>query len=813
VADDGESVASSTFVVSVKAPSMRSVVLSRCGFLILAVVLIALMHAGHGVADELDVKVTRIFESKCTMCHDSLGEDAAAGDVGFLLQFEKLIEDQIYIDTESPDESYLLEIVPDTMPKARMRDIHGNGPLSEAELASFRQWVTRGGPSAEYLAASQRSTRPLIPREDVIDAIATDLKQREGHDLRNSRYLTISNLHNLGDIDSDQLDLYRAAIVKTLNSLSWQPDVVIASSIDEHKTIYRIDLRQMGWTPAQWDMLTQHYPYAIKLRGGTAAAIYQATSSPLPYLRADWFTFIVTQPPFYHLLLDIPPHLEQLEKRLLGHRNARVDNIRSGRAVRAGFGDSGVSVNNRLVERHPASSGGYWISYDFGTNNGEANLFDFPLGPKGTWRDAKLSRYEFDHDGGEVIFNLPNGFQAYGLFDAKGGRIDVGPTNIVHDDTMTGGAIINGVSCISCHDRGMKPENRRQLVGLDRIRSATAVNLRRFDEDVRMQIQELYPEGKVIANLMRSDRQRFMKAMEKAGIPAANDEPVRALFNRFVADLDLDSVAAELGFEASELQQKLNGDSEMRVMLSRLEDEGVKRQLFLDVYEKIVSLTGIGTVVPSKPLNVPFFGEGSSQEAGGKRGQPAIGTGIDLIDQDHQGGRLQVHVATLNDQRHFTDGEELKIELTANEDCYVSLLSVDSMGDVTLLVPNQWHPQGLIVKANKKTVFPTPAMGFSFFAQPPHGKTLLKAIATTNPLPLAGAEAARFQEEPMVNFGNTKDLRTLTPAITKAIGVRGGRPESQPSGQRFDLKRHSPDSFLPLKSWASARWTVTTHPK
>ena len=162
----------------------------------------------------------------------------------------------------------------------------------------------------------------------------------------------------------------------------------------------------------------------------------------------------------------------------------------------------------------------------------------------------------------------------------------------------------------------MKPENRRQLVGLDRIRSATAENFRRFDEDTRLRIQELYPEGKVIADLMRSDRQRFSKAMETAGIPETSDEPVRALFNRFIADLDLGSVAAELGMESTELQQRLSADSETRVILSRLADEGIKRQLFLSVYQKIVNLTGIGTVVECKPLSCLLYTSPSPRDRG-----------------------------------------------------------------------------------------------------------------------------------------------------------------------------------------------------
>lgn len=776
--------------------------------LVLAIGVLLASGLKHVVADELDNEVARIFKSKCTMCHDDLGEDAAAGDVGFLLQFEKLTEDHIYIDIESPENSYLLEIVPDSMPKEKMRDIQWNGALTNKELDSFQRWIARGGPSQAYLAALAGSSRSLITRDAMVEAIASDLRRRQGNDLLHCRYLTITNLHNLDDINAEQLDLYRAAIVKTLNSLSWQAEKIVPEAIDEHETIYRIDLREMGWSPKQWDTIAQHYPYAMKIRGANAATINQSTASSLPFLRADWFTFVTTQPPLYHQLLDIPDDLAKLEQRLLGGADVRIQNIRNGNAVRAGFGDSGVSVNNRMVERHPSNSGGYWISYDFGSNTGKANLFEFPLGPKGTWQDPKLSQFEFDHDGGEVIFNLPNGFQAYGLYDAGGGRIDVGPTHIVHDDTMTGGAIINGVSCISCHDRGMKPENRRQLVGLDRIRAATASNLRRFDEDTRLQIQELYPEGKKIADLMRKDRTRFLESLENAGISLTKDEPVRAMFNQFVADLSLDSVAAELGVEPELLTQKLGGDSETRVMLIRLLDEGMKRQLFVQSYRQIVELCGFGTMIPAKPLIVPFFGDAEPVNVVGepkKLDHPLTGTGVDLIDQDHQNGELQIQLSTLNEQHHFRDGDELKIELMANKDCFVSVLSVDSTGVLTLLVPNQWHPQGLPVKANKKAVFPTPAMGFSFFAQPPHGKTLIKAIATAKPLAIAGAEPTRFEQEPLISFGNTKDLRTT---------LNSTKPQNHSNAtERFDLTRHSPDTFLPLKSWASARWTVVTHPK
>ncbi|WP_436425189.1 hypothetical protein, partial [Enterococcus faecium] len=80
-------------------------------------------------------------------------------------------------------------------------------------------------------------------------------------------------------------------------------------------------------------------------------------------------------------------------------------NIRNFVAQRAAFQRSGVSQNNRLIERHPSRSGFFWTSYDFAGNRDRQSLFSFPLGPNGP--------NAFHHDGGETIFSLPNGFQAY----------------------------------------------------------------------------------------------------------------------------------------------------------------------------------------------------------------------------------------------------------------------------------------------------------------------------------------------------------------------------------------------------------------
>ena len=118
----------------------------------------------------------------------------------------------------------------------------------------------------------------------------------------------------------------------------------------------------------------------------------QATGCTLPYVRADWFVAAASRPPLYHEVLQVPDTDRDLEKQL--HIDVE-ENIRHERVCRAGFNGSGVSQNNRLIERHDSSFGAYWKSYDFANSSGRQNLFEHPLGPMGA--DA------FDHSGGEII--------------------------------------------------------------------------------------------------------------------------------------------------------------------------------------------------------------------------------------------------------------------------------------------------------------------------------------------------------------------------------------------------------------------------
>jgi len=51
------------------------------------------------------------------------------------------------------------------------------------------------------------------------------------------------------------------------------------------------------------------------------------------------------------------------------------------------------------------------------------NFSLFPVGPRNAFGDFSID-FGFLHDGGEIIFNLLNGLQAYFLTDARGNRLN-----------------------------------------------------------------------------------------------------------------------------------------------------------------------------------------------------------------------------------------------------------------------------------------------------------------------------------------------------------------------------------------------------
>lgn len=545
---------------------------ARAASLILVLVAPALSAAEPDRA--IARQVHDILKTHCYRCH---GQDGVVeGGLNYILDFKALVARKKVIPGE-PGQSRLYRRL--TTPKNPMPPHDEKVRPSPAEIAVIKQWIEAGAPDVLGPAAK----RAPVSEAEIVQAIHDDLEKMDRRARRFTRYFTIANLANAG-LSEDELQTYRHGLAKLINSLSWEPKIAVPRPVDPGRTILAIDLRDYRWSPAVWKCVLDRYPYGILHAAGVARAVYAATECELPYVRADWFVFAASRPPLYHDVLQLPRTDRELERDLGIDAAANID---AGRVARAGFNGSGVSRNNRLLERHPCAHGAYWKSYDFAGNTGRQNLFAHPLGPA----DHERS---FKHDGGEIIFNLPNGLQAYLLVDGKGNRIDEGPTKIVSVKNKPDPTVINGISCMACHAHGM-------IDKADQVRGHADKNPAAFTEEELRAIRALYPPEAVFRSLLRKDAERFGHAVEATGARLGQTEPVVALAGRFEGELDLATVAAELALPPELLLRGLERSPSLAQRLGALATGGgtVQRQVLVDAFAELVALFRLGKSLPA----------------------------------------------------------------------------------------------------------------------------------------------------------------------------------------------------------------------
>ena len=275
----------------------------------------------------------------------------------------------------------------------------------------------------------------------------------------------------------------------------------------------------------------------------------------MPFVHVDWFLATGSLPPLYHDILGLPTTVRELETRLEVNVVENIRNAAGRRVWRAGFNNSGVSNHNRVVERHISRYGAYWKSYDFAGSVETQNIFTHPL--------------SFTHDGGEIIFNLPNGLQAYYLVDAGGNRLDEAPISIVSNPAASDPTVRNGLSCIGCHTEGMKTFE-------DQVRAVVQQNPN--PPYNKAQALRLYSEKAIMDALVSEDTQRYRQALEAAGDIFGGIEPVQRFHEAFQSPLGAVYAAAAVGLETETFLAEIRESTSLQNLgLLVLENGTMKR--------------------------------------------------------------------------------------------------------------------------------------------------------------------------------------------------------------------------------------------
>ena len=558
---------------------IRSVIVT-C--IILLMILVGSVDAQQNLAQA----AYAIFEQSCLNCH---GENGAYTEA-LIIEYTTLLENGKVIPGD-PDGSVVYQRIIETNETIRMPQ--NQPPLAPAAIETIRKWIAAGAPDWNAIPSPLPN---FITTEVLLEKIVNHVNSLSARDKEFARYFTLTHLYNAGET-VETLNAYRRALSKLINSLSWGREIVKLQPIDAEHTVFYIDLRHYEWDVRNeaWTQIEKVYPYQMTFDAPTQTdfkekltLLQQETNSEVPFVNVDWFIATASLPPLYNNILALPETAEELEDSLDVSVTQNLQNAPGIRVWRAGFNDSGVSRHNRIVERHTSSHGAYWKSYDFAGSAESQNIFTHPL--------------DFTHDGGEIIFNLPNGLQAYFLVDGVGNRLDVAPTDIVSNPAASDPAVYNGLSCIGCHTEGMKT----------------------FDDEVRAVVEqadnppynkeralELYVQKTVMDELVEEDTQRYRDALEAAGGVFGGVEPVQRLHEVFQSPLSAVHAAATVGLDTNTFLERVSNNVSLQNLLGTLIVDGgtIKRDAWTSGFHDVVSeLNSPDTVLPPvevRPERIP----------------------------------------------------------------------------------------------------------------------------------------------------------------------------------------------------------------
>ncbi len=602
--------------------------------------------AASGLQPPQDPRLAQVFatfDANCAHCHQSgkLTGAAAGGSFANILDLDALAREPHLVRRGEPDASTLYQMLVDHHRPIDLGDPRWPAP---DDIQRVRTWIEELPPAPATCASTLR-----VSSADVRAALEASVTAAGEAAATELRFVSLAHLAN-ACATAVEMEAYRQAVAKLLNSLSWGAQPVALTPVDAAKSILAFKLSDIGWVAEHWDALARAEPKAIAL--DLAGTVTPPGGIPRP-IRGDWLAYAASQAPFYAELLGLPPSLDELSRLLGIPREGEPGAVRT---MRAGLKSSLLTRGPRVIERHQADTRRLWIVNDFIDGSGERDIFDRPLGGI---RGAP-ERAQFRADGRRAIFTLPNGFLGYAIIDPDGRRLDQVSPRLEVDPAHSPGPTVAGLACISCHASGLKPFT-------DAMRSHVASERFTGTREVRDLAASAYDSGNDWLRVLDDDGYRFRRAMIQAAIDPDLSihglEPVAALARRYTLAVNLASLAAEDVSTPQAFDEKLAGVTlTERSLVPRL------RQGLLSRSEANRLLAAVKTQTTD-----PGDGPGAPPPP-----PPSL------------------RLALWTDKPVYQPGDLMTVYVQPSQPCFLTLVSVASTGKATVLFPNEFDADNLV---------------------------------------------------------------------------------------------------------------------
>ena len=708
-----------------------------------------------------------VFETYCARCHQSgrLEQPLASGGLADILAIDELARDPLLVRPGIPDASRLYDVL--EARHAPLEIFTGDPGAAEPQpddIESIRRWIKNLPPDVQACPSRQ----PV--RRGDIDKMMRDAQRLERDQGKDVRFISLAHLYN-SCATADEMAAYAQALNKLMNSLSRTDEPVKLTPLDAAGTVFSFRLTDFGWDAHHWALIEAAYPKALVR--DVAKTVVATAGTKVVIVNGDWLAAAAAETPLYYDLLGIPAKLADLAK----SNGADIEHDIATDAVRRiAVRSSAVTRANRLIERHPGARGGLWLVYDFATSAGDQDIFERPEGPK----SAKSGTMPFKPDEIRAIFMLPNGFYAFALYNAAGNRIDrVLPglekpyagveADAVEPTTRAGGR------CFSCHTHGL-------IAARDDFNAPVPAGASATPGRAREAVRRLFGTDSENALLMVGSTERYRLAAKLAGIDPDRrihgEELVSGLARRYREGANFEVALGETGLERDVFMAELTDTKGQAAPLARRLLHGNISRLEL---ERLFSLLqGIDDPEPAPSATGGFLRDAKSE----------IGLSMWI------------------DKPRPAPGDLITVKAEADNDCYLTVISVDAQGSATVLFPNDFERDNLIT-AGKAVSIPPPEAPFQLRFKSEGSETLL-ARCSTSATPPVGIEHD-FERQRFTALGNWEsfiedtlvteaELRASPEKAERArIARTGAIKRRQERGERIEPLRPDVPTERPLR--------------
>jgi cytochrome c553 len=622
--------------------------------------------------DATAAKSYAVLDQYCARCHQSgkVAGATPAGGLGNILDLDGLGRDPNLIQPGNPDGSKLYTTILMRIPAHEgdaATNTPGNAPVSiqggaqpagqakpadmtAADLDALRTWI-KGLPVPQSCTSGTLS----LTEQDAADALLS-LQGMAADAGKSQRFISLTNLKQDCASEGD-LAVYREAIGRAINSLSWGLDPFALQPVNSVATLFRIDLASIGWTAARWDRMAASYPF--KTTGDRATRMAIETSSLQPIIRGDWLVANALRAPLYYDLLGLPDRLPTLLSSLKINLSS---DVASGKARRYGTKTSRVARGARLVQRHEFANGAAWLTFEYAPTAGRQDVFDAPGGPA---EAGSPNRSGPKPDATLMHFALPSGFTAFYMANADGQRLNDIATSIVRDDNHSADRIASAVSCFGCHSAGVRGAE-------DQLRPRLAAETQ-LPKEQHDKLLALHPTPEALSALFQDDRATVVKAMRSAnltsGLTLHGLDPISALVRRYERGVARAEVAEILSIDIAGLAGlEANAKGATLDALQRLNHGLLPRR---DLIGLLPSLYALRTATDSAAVTSPPIVNGTSKP--------------ETID-----------VILKSSKASYRSGDLLVVTARATSNCHMTIVNVDANGRATVIFPNDFEPNNAV---------------------------------------------------------------------------------------------------------------------